>query len=90
MEENDISLFHFKIDAIAFNSIVILYSEVGLIYLTIPIRIRMLEKGSFLSFRQNIQTAVICITVLESCPSCHYLVCGAKWKIGKILVEGMP
>lgn len=32
MEENDIALFHFKIDAIAFNSIVILYSKVGLIY----------------------------------------------------------
>ena len=89
MEEDYVSLLHLKINPISLQFFIVFYSKVGLVDLTIPIRIGMFEKGPLVSFWQNIQTAVISIAVLKSGPSCHYSVCWTEWKIGKILMEGV-
>lgn len=89
MEEDDVALLHLQIDAFSLDFIVLFYPVIGLIDLSVPIRIGMLVKLPLVRKGQNIQASVLLGAVLQCCPSRHDSVCRSHRKVGQILMEGM-
>lgn len=54
VEENDVSFFHFQVNPLAFNFLVLLYSKVSLVDLAIPVGIYVIIKFALVGLGHDV------------------------------------
>ena len=87
VEENDVALFHFEVDSLALDILVLLNSEVGLVHLSIPIGVDMVVKPPFVSFREDVQGSILFCRIFKGSPSGNYPVRRPEREVSQVLVE---
>lgn len=89
MEKDDVALLHVQVDSVVLEFLIIFDAEVGLVHLSVPVRVVMVVESALVCLGKNIQATVLVVAILQGSPSSHDTIGRPEGEVGQVLMEGV-
>lgn len=90
MEEHDVAFLHLEVHSLVGVLVVVVDSEVGLVDLSLPLGVDVLQEFALVGLREHVQGPVLLGRVLEGSPGGNDPVGRSEGEVRQVLVERVP